>query len=150
VTVPAPLAAYNITVADTETFFVAGSDSAAAVWVHNCDKSKAKAGAARPPSSGDWAKLSGNLRAAAKGKGNFNIGRANRAQADTMGRAWVGKGHKVASDGKTLISKDGLRQYRPPAAKSSRLAKTGVQANFERREKPSGNWTHNGHLDIDP
>lgn len=93
--------------------------------------------------------MSGQLRDAAKGKGNYGLDTATRNQADDMGRAWVGDGAKLASDGKILVSKDGLRQYRPPTAKpNSPHAKTGVQANLERRFKPEGQWQGNGHLDI--
>lgn len=54
-----------------------------------------------------------------------------------------------SADGKTLISKDGLRQYRPPSIKpNSWSAKTGVQANYEHRTKTKGQWQSNGHLDI--
>lgn len=93
------------------------------------------------------AKEIGVLRAAAKGKGNFGLGSGTRAEAERIGKAWVGKGHKVASDGKTLISKDGLRQYRPPSYKPN-LDKT--QANFERRfpGQRSNQWQSNGHLNI--
>ncbi|MEJ1399826.1 MAG: hypothetical protein RPU41_03735, partial [Candidatus Sedimenticola sp. (ex Thyasira tokunagai)] len=89
----------------------------------------------------------GILRDAAKGKGNFGLGSGSRAEADKLGRAWVGDGYKVASDGKTLVGKDGLRQYRPPSYKG-RLGKT--QANFEQKfpgQKTKG-WQSNGHLDI--
>jgi len=57
----------------------------------------------------------------------------------------VGNGYKVASDGRTLISRDGLRQYRPPSYK---LLLDRWQANFEERVVPSGEWQSNGHLDI--
>ena len=60
--------------------------------------------------------MSDQLRDATKGKGNYGLGSATRNQADDMGRAWVGDGAKLASDEKTLVSKDGLRQYRPPTA----------------------------------
>lgn len=66
-----------------------------------------------------------------------------------MGKAWVGESYKVASDGKILISKDGLRQYRPPSTKNSPYATTGTQANFESRSEPSGQWQSNAHLDIE-
>jgi RHS repeat-associated protein len=95
------------------------------------------------------ARMSGQLRDAAKGKGNFGLGNATRSQAEELGKAWVGEGAKLASDGKTLISLDGLRQYRPPSTKpNSPHATTGVQANLERRFKPEGQWQANGHLDI--
>ena len=77
-----------------------------------------------------WARMSGMLREAAKGKGNFGVGSATREEAQAMGEAWVGSGSKIASDGKTLISKDGLRQFRPPSYKP-KLGK--IQANLEQR-----------------
>jgi len=59
--------------------------------------------------------------------------------------AWVGKGYTIASDGKTLVSADGLRQFRPPSFKP----KLGIQqANFEWRNVSKGAWQGNGHLDI--
>jgi len=60
-------------------------------------------------------------------------------------RALVGKGYKIASDGKTLISADKLRQFRPPSYKPF-LDKT--QANFEWRNPGQKQWQGNGHLDI--
>ncbi len=87
----------------------------------------------------------GIMRAAAAGKGNFGLGSASASDAMRLGRSWVGDGYKVASDGKTLISSDGLRQFRPPSVKPT-LNKT--QANFEQRWEPSGQWQGNGHLDI--
>lgn len=93
------------------------------------------------------AKEIGILRSAAAGKGNFGLGTATKAQADKLGKAWVGDGAKLASDGKTLVSKDLLKQYRPPSFKG-KLGKT--QANFERRfaGQQSKKWQSNGHLDI--
>ncbi len=91
----------------------------------------------------------GILRDAAKGKGNFGLGSGSRAEADKLGRAWVGDGARVASDGKTLVSKDGLKVFRPPSAKpNSPHATTGVQANFERKIEVGGRPISNGHLDI--
>ena len=87
----------------------------------------------------------GILRDAAKGSGNFGLGAADAATAERLGHAWVGKGARVASDGKTLISTNGLRQFRPPSWKP-KLGR--VQSNFEQRAVPSGRWTSNGHLDI--
>jgi hypothetical protein len=88
----------------------------------------------------------GLLRDAAQGKGNFSLGSATRAEADALGREWVGEGYTVASDGKTLLSEDGLRQYRPPAYKPGQ-GKT--QANFEQRPPGIKQWQSNGHLDIE-
>ena len=92
----------------------------------------------------------GLLRDAAKGKGNFGLGRSTLSEADALGRSWVGPNYRVASDGKTLVSLDGLRTYRPPSQKNSPYATTGVQANFERLEVVKGRLTviSNGHLDI--
>lgn len=99
--------------------------------------------------AGDWAELSGMLRSAASGKGNFGIGEATAEQAAEMGKAWVGDGARLSKDGSTWVSKDGLRTYRSPSAKpNSELATTGVQANFERKLKPGGRPISNAHLDI--
>lgn len=46
------------------------------------------------------------------------------------------------------MSQNGLRQYRPPSSKASSYAETGVQSNFEWRNKPQGQWQGNGHLNI--
>jgi len=87
----------------------------------------------------------GILKNAASGSGNFGVGSATYTQAMTAGRSWVGNGYKVASDGKTLISADGLRQFRPPSYKQ----KLGItQANFEMRNVAKGAWQSNGHLNI--
>jgi RHS repeat-associated protein len=87
----------------------------------------------------------GILRDAASGRGDFGLGSATAADAARLGQAWVGKGYTVASDGKTLLSANGLRQYRPPSYKPN-LRRT--QANFEQRPVPWGGWGSNGHLDI--
>jgi hypothetical protein len=87
----------------------------------------------------------GVLRDALRGKGNFGLGTASRGEAIKLGESWVGEGYKVASDGKTMISADGLRQFRPPSFKPN-LGR--VQSNFEWRLEPGGRWQGNGHLDI--
>jgi RHS repeat-associated protein len=84
---------------------------------------------------------------AALGKGNFGIGVANRAQADALGKAFVGDGYREMSGGKGLVSKDGLRTYRFPSEKDTPYSGTGVQANFERKDS-QGNVISNGHLDV--
>lgn len=94
----------------------------------------------------DWPVLSGVLRDASRGKGNFGLGKGTLSQATRAGELWVGDGYRVASDGRSLVSRDGLRVYRPPSWKPD-LGK--YQANFEywleaRVGKPLGN----GHLDI--
>lgn len=85
------------------------------------------------------------MRDAAKGKGNFGLGTGSLDEAMTAGKSWVGDGFKIASDGKIMISADGLRQFRPPSFKP-KLGKT--QANFEWRNVNQGQWQDNGHLDI--
>jgi hypothetical protein len=87
----------------------------------------------------------GILRSAARGKGNFGLGSANASDAMRLGRAWVGDGATVASDGTTLVSKDGLRTFRPPSLKPQ-LGK--FQANFEQKNLPGDQPFSNGHLDI--
>lgn len=95
----------------------------------------------------DWLVISGMVRDAAKSKGNFGLGSGTASQATRAGESWVGDGYRVASDGKTLISRDGLRAFRPPSWKPN-LGK--YQANFEHwvegqvRREPMGN----GHFDV--
>jgi hypothetical protein len=93
----------------------------------------------------DLLELGAMLREAAKGKGNFGIGSATREQADAAGRAWVGPKARVSSDGKALVSEDGLRVYRPPTFKRD-LGKT--QANFQTKVTPGDEPVSNAHLDI--
>ena len=97
------------------------------------------------------------LRQAMTGNGNFGIGSASSVDAMRLGKAWVGNGSRVANDGRTLVSADGLRTFRPPTAKpNSPFATTGVQANFETLDRVmiNGVWklkvVRNGHLDITP
>lgn len=91
------------------------------------------------------AELSGLLRSAARGKGNFGLGQSTYATAKEAGTAWVGPGYRTARGGKLLISADGLRQFRMPSYKPQ----LGFwQANFEERLVPKGQWQSNGHLDI--
>jgi hypothetical protein len=95
----------------------------------------------------------GILREASQlGQGNLTLpGRATRAEVAELGQAWVGPGHRVASDGSTLVSADGLRTFRPPTPKpNSQFSETGVQVNFETRELIDGRWTvkSNAHLDV--
>ncbi|MBV8176239.1 MAG: hypothetical protein JO151_16980, partial [Verrucomicrobia bacterium] len=87
----------------------------------------------------------GILRSAASGKGNFALGSANASDAMRLGRAWVGDGATVASDGTALVSKDGLRIFRPPSFKP-KLGK--FQANFEQKNLLGSQPFSNGHLDI--
>ena len=90
-------------------------------------------------------RISGILRDAAKGKGNFGLGTGSFDEAMTAGKAWVGEGYKLSNGGKIMISEDGLRQFRLPSYKP-KLEKT--QANFEWRNSGQKQWQGNGHLDV--
>jgi hypothetical protein len=93
----------------------------------------------------DWPLIIGTLQTAAREKGYYGLGTVTRQEADVIGRAWVGDGARLASDGKTWVSKDGLRKYRPFTLKKTR----GVwQANLEWRTDPTGTWLSNGHLNL--
>jgi filamentous hemagglutinin len=92
-------------------------------------------------------KMMGALREAASGKGNFGVGSLTAAEARSVGEAWVGEGATTASDGTTMVSKDGLRQFRPPSMKPN-LGR--VQANLEARPQANGAWQSNAHIDIVP
>lgn len=103
--------------------------------------------------SSDWPELAGALKdaansskAALKGEGkiNYGMGSFNKEQTLAMGEAWVGPNYMTSSNG-YLISKDGLRQFRPPSYKP-KLEK--YQANFEQRSIPKGKWGANGHVDL--
>jgi RHS repeat-associated protein len=98
---------------------------------------------------GDSALLAGAnaLKNAAIQKGNYGLGSATAKEGSRLGSAWVGNGARVASDGKTLVSKDGLRTFRP----GSQKADGSIQANFERRvQNKDDSWSviGNGHLRI--
>jgi hypothetical protein len=105
-----------------------------------------------------WPEVVAKLREASEGvlkynpkKGrpyDFPLGSITRAEADMLGRAWVGEDivPVIGRDGKKFfISKDGLTQYRPPDFKPD-LNK--FQANFQKRLEPEGTWLSNGHFDI--
>ena len=94
------------------------------------------------------------MAAAVKGSGttnpNFSIGRGTTAEADRLGKIWVGDGTRpISGVPGGLISADGTRVYRPPTAKPNtpiQLNPTGVQANFQ--ELSSGKVVSNGHLSV--
>ena len=54
-------------------------------------------------------KAMGILRAAFKGKENFNLGSASRSDANKLGIIFVGEGYRISSNGLALISADGMR-----------------------------------------
>ena len=87
------------------------------------------------------------------GKLNYGIGSGTSAEADQLGKIWVGDGARLTSDKSGLMSADGTRVYRFPASKdNSSYATTGTQANFEtfKIDPATGDKTKigNGHLDI--
>ncbi len=93
----------------------------------------------------DWANASGILRDSSAGKGNFGVGAGTVADAESAGAAWVGEDARLASDGYGWVSRDGLRQWRPPSYKPER----GIwQSNFESKWPGISGWQANGHLDI--
>ncbi|WP_267436752.1 VENN motif pre-toxin domain-containing protein [Erwinia psidii] len=68
------------------------------------------------------------------GKLNYGVGSGTKTEADRLGKIWVGDGAIPTTDGKGLVSADGLRVYRYPDAKPNapiNLNPTGTQANFE-------------------
>ncbi len=101
------------------------------------------------------AKQDSRLAAAVKGSGstnpNFSVGMGTAADADRLGKIWVGDGGKLVDNQAKCpgcwISADGVRLYRPPTNKKSQFAVTGVQANFQLFDK-SGNVISNGHLNV--
>ncbi|MGA3892036.1 DUF637 domain-containing protein, partial [Ralstonia nicotianae] len=96
------------------------------------------------------------LAAAVNGSGtsnvNFSIGSGTVAEANKLGKIWVGDGAKLTSDGSGLVSADGTRVYRFPTQKTSSYATTGTQANFETYNVNSVTGQRmkigNGHLNV--
>jgi filamentous hemagglutinin len=94
------------------------------------------------------------------GRLNFSVGSGTAAEANQMGKTWVGDGARLVTDQAYClgcwISADGLRIYRPPTPKGapSEFNPTGVQANFVTQtiNPITGNATvvSNGHLVVNP
>lgn len=80
------------------------------------------------------------------------MGVATKAEVDMMGKAWVGPGYRESrSYPGTLISEDGLRQYRPPSFKPNRPGQyggPGYQANFDWRPSTNKGYENDAHLNI--
>ena len=104
------------------------------------------------------AKQDPRLAKAAQGSGstnpNYSIGSGTRAEADQLGKTWVGDGARRTSNG-GWESADGTLRYRPPSAKPNtpiQYNPTGTQANFEQRipNPKTGKMetVSNGHLTI--
>ncbi|WIY02434.1 PA14 domain-containing protein [Amycolatopsis mongoliensis] len=85
------------------------------------------------------------VRTAAASKGMAGGIRAWRVTSRIAGRVWVGRGAtRVGPGGKFLLSKNKLRQYRPPSYKK-KLGK--YQSNFQWRATDKGKWKNNYHVD---
>lgn len=111
---------------------------------------EAKSGGGEPCRGLAAAEMASFLTNAATGTGNFRLGRASVRVAQALGTAWVGAGARsIRKQGLGFaveISADGLRQFRSASYKPNQRR---IQANYDRREKPAGDWQHRGHLDID-
>ncbi|WP_313108728.1 hemolysin [Atlantibacter sp.] len=109
------------------------------------------------------AKQDARLAAAVKGSGttnpNSSVGMGTAAEADRLGKIWVGDGAKLVTNQKDCpgcwVSADGARLYRPPTVKPNTPAQfnpTGVQANFQILEVNSNTGKSvtisNGHMSI--
>ncbi|WP_244145893.1 hypothetical protein [Paraburkholderia tropica] len=81
--------------------------------------------------AGSDSRLAAAINGSGKSNPNVNIGSGTAAEADQLGKLWVGDGAKKTSDGSGWISADGTRVYRSPSQKDSPFATTGTQANFE-------------------
>ncbi|MFM0741445.1 hypothetical protein PQQ51_29775 [Paraburkholderia xenovorans] len=97
-------------------------------------------------------RLAAAIDGSGNGKPNFTIGSGTAAEADQLGKLWVGDGAKMTSDGSGWISADGTRVYRMPSEKNSSFSPTGTQANFETYTVNSITGQHvkigNGHLNL--
>ena len=84
------------------------------------------------------------------GNGNFSLGTPQQHNLRFLVR--LGSALDIGEQAmEKIISADGLRQYRPPAAKpNSDFATTGVQANVQGHVSTDTTWASNGHLNITP
>lgn len=109
------------------------------------------------------AKQDPRLAEAVKGSGvpnpNFSVGAGTAAEAEQLGKVWVGDGAKLVTNQKDCpgcwVSADGSRLYRPPTEKPNTPAQfnpTGMQANFQILEvNPTTGKSvtiSNGHMSI--
>jgi RHS repeat-associated protein len=95
-----------------------------------------------------------HIRQQSRPGGNQGVtGAVTPSEAWQLGQHFVGPGFTRNDVG--LTSADGLRQFRAPTVKrginpatNQPWSKTGVQANFETRNVPSGPFQSNVHLDV--
>lgn len=94
----------------------------------------------------DCSRGQNRLRAVSNNR-NFSIGTGTVDDADRLGKIWVGDGARPMKDVLGgLVSADGTRTSRPPQAKYSSFAITGIQANFQQFQ--NGQMISNGHLNV--
>lgn len=96
-------------------------------------------------------KIDNKLKRIRNTKGNNTLkGSIGTAEADYLGKKWVGDNHKVVYTKKgdeIWLSRDGTKKYRRPTKKpNSPYTKTGKQANYE-RDNADGSHD-NAHIDI--
>lgn len=89
------------------------------------------------------------VRAARAVIGNRGIGTASERASNWAGRLYTGFRAQRTRRG-YLVSRDGLRQYRPKAYKSKYPEEysQGYHSNFQSRTRSSGHYPNNGHLRI--
>jgi filamentous hemagglutinin len=86
-------------------------------------------------------------------KGNYGLSdegfpeSVEASTANALGSEWVGSDAYTTSDGSSLLSSDGLKEYRFPSTKGYSLDQV---ANFKWRSEPSGSWMSNGPLTVTP
>lgn len=83
-------------------------------------------------------------------QGNFTFPfQSTRAEADKLGKSWVGPNYRVSNNGTTWLNQQGDKIYRRPQWKKD-IGKT--QANFQKGTKNPNSgkmiWESNGHLNI--
>ena len=90
-----------------------------------------------------WAYRAYRIVRVARAAQGFSGGiKATRATSWLAGRMWTGLGSRTTSIG-GRISRDGLRQWRPPTFKPKLQA---YQSNFESRFASKGQWLNNYHV----
>lgn len=88
----------------------------------------------------------GMLREAGAKIGNFSVGGVDSlAEANALGKAWVGPGYRVSDSGRAWLSVDGTKIYRPPTFKPQWGEQ---QANFMRINTESGRAISNAHMTV--
>lgn len=134
---------YNFEAEDFHTYFVCETPEDPGIWVHNlCKRLRGRAA---------------KIKAAAERPGNSGVGGSvDQADANRLGRDFVGEGHtriELPNGQTALLSADGKRLYRAPKAVKNEYSATGRQANFQQRRSTNSSWrdeanVSNVHLDV--